>query len=119
MIRLQVEALREASATPMAVWADITGAGSTRDAELWEEGKNNPITPVMRTHVGTLAHLGPNQRTTAGHPRNQHRNVHRQTTPPTASRHTRANTHTVRAPPTRAALRPPPRHLTLIPRQTP
>lgn len=26
----------------MAVWADITGAGSTRDAELWEEGKATP-----------------------------------------------------------------------------
>ena len=26
----------------MAVWADITGAGSTRDAELWEEGKTTP-----------------------------------------------------------------------------
>lgn len=37
-----IKALREASATPMAVWADITGAGSTRDAELWEEGKNTP-----------------------------------------------------------------------------
>ena len=37
-----IKALREASATPMAVWADITGAGSTRDAELWEEGKTTP-----------------------------------------------------------------------------
>lgn len=39
---LVIKALREASATPMAVWADITGAGSTRDAELWEEGKTTP-----------------------------------------------------------------------------
>jgi hypothetical protein len=37
-----IKALREASATPMAVWADITGAGSTRDAELWEEGRTTP-----------------------------------------------------------------------------
>lgn len=37
-----IKALREASATPMAVWADLTGAGSTRDAELWEEGKTTP-----------------------------------------------------------------------------
>ena len=37
-----IKALREASATPMAVWADITGAGSTRDAELWEEGRTAP-----------------------------------------------------------------------------
>ena len=37
-----IKALREASATPMAVWADITSAGSTRDAELWEEGKTTP-----------------------------------------------------------------------------
>lgn len=37
-----IKALREASATPMAVWADITGAGSTRDTELWEEGKTTP-----------------------------------------------------------------------------
>lgn len=37
-----IRALREASATPMAVWADITCAGSTRDAELWEEGKTTP-----------------------------------------------------------------------------
>lgn len=37
-----IKALREASATPMAVWADITGAGSTRDAELWEEAKTTP-----------------------------------------------------------------------------
>ena len=37
-----IKALREASATPMAVWADITGAGSTRDAELWERGKATP-----------------------------------------------------------------------------
>ena len=37
-----IKALREASATPMAVWVDLTGAGSTRDAELWEEGKTTP-----------------------------------------------------------------------------
>lgn len=37
-----IKALREASATPMAVWADLTGAGSTRDAELWEEGRSTP-----------------------------------------------------------------------------
>lgn len=37
-----IKALREASATPMAVWADITCAGSTRDAERWEEGRTTP-----------------------------------------------------------------------------
>ena len=37
-----IKALREASATPMAVWADLMGAGSTRDAELWEEGRTTP-----------------------------------------------------------------------------
>lgn len=37
-----IKALREASATPMAVWADITGAGSTLDAERWEKGKATP-----------------------------------------------------------------------------
>lgn len=37
-----IKALREASGTPMAVWADITGAGSTLDAERWEKGKATP-----------------------------------------------------------------------------
>jgi len=37
-----IKALREASATPMAVWADITCAGSMLDAERWEKGKAAP-----------------------------------------------------------------------------
>lgn len=37
-----IKALREASATPMAVWADITCAGSMLDAERWEKGIATP-----------------------------------------------------------------------------